>query len=369
MTAVRESLFVDRADAFLSVMAAIGVVGVLAFLVFIVGRVLMRPREAVAEGPVRGRIAPRLQWFEFLLGLLLLVAVAAVALWQLVGERIAPAGADDSRALIFFIIMAVVAGLGLIAFLVFLGLQAADRRRAVRRAAVGATAEAAGPDADTAAALRETPSPARLLGLLLFVVGFLLLNWIYVPGPLQLSLMLYVLYPAAIAVMLVLLFDKATRAWSVKSGAETFREWLLCDVLVLLAILGFLNLLRNAAAEAYGALFWDVLFLTLTVLTFWLADRQQTQFRFLVASIYFVLLPIQLLIWRAVQEVPEPEGLSWWGTVWPVFILAVIFLVLEIAALLSPGARERQGLPAFKDVVFYVAFAVLAIIAMPEAAT
>lgn len=373
----------DRADTFLTVMAAIAVVGILAFVVFLVGRVLARPQQAMAGASRGGRSARgaapmRPQWFEYLLGLVLLFAAGGIALWQLVGDRLIAmddvgAGADGGRALVFFIVMAAVAVLGLIAFLIFLIVQAAERRRSVRHASAPAAGAAAAAGDDRAAEIRETPSAGRLLGLLLFVVGFLLLNWIYVPGPLQHSLMLYILYPAALAVMLVLLFDKATRAWSAKTGAESFREWLFCDAMALILILGFVNLLKNASAESYSALFWDVLFISLSVLAFWLVDRQQTPFRFLVGAGYYVLLPIQLLIWRAVQDTGKDvaEGAvepSWWTTVWPVFILALIFFILEVAALLAPGSRERQGLPAFKDVIFYVAFAVLLIIAMPEAA-
>lgn len=378
----------DRADTFLAVMAAIGVVGILAFLVFLIGRTLGRTQQAVAGAPRGGRAgrdgAPmRPQWFEYLLGLVLLFAAGAVALWQLVGDRLAlPDGAsgDGGRALTFFIVMAAAAVLGLIAFLVFLAVQAAQRRRAERRAMAGTAAAAAAagaagaaqPDAALAAELRETPSPARLLGLFLFVVGFLLLNWIYVPAPLQHTLMVYLLYPASLAIVLVLLFDKATRSWSVKSGAETVREWLFCDSVALLLILGFLNLLQNAGAENYDALFWDVLFIALSLLAFWLVDRLQAPVRFLLGSAYFVLLPILLLIWRAVQAAEEEGDAaadpSWWATVWPFFILAVVAFIVEIATLLIPGSRERQGIPAFKDLVFTVLFAILLIVAMPEAA-
>ena len=37
--------------------------------------------------------------------------------------------------------------------------------------------------------------------------------------------MVHLIYPAALGVALVLLFDKATRGWSAKGGGDTAREW------------------------------------------------------------------------------------------------------------------------------------------------
>lgn len=355
----------DRADSFLAAMAAIGVVGVLAFAVYLIGRFVRRPQQA-AVGRVAGAAVERPQWFEFLLALLLLAVVTAVAAWQLLGGQMQAADGwrGDDRALAFFVIMLAAAGLGLIAFLVYLGLQSAERRRLERRLAGSAAADETVAEAPP---VEPVPSGVRLLGLLLFVVGFLLLNWIYVPGPLQQALMLYLFYPVSVAVTLVLLFDKATRAWSTKGGAESFREWLFCDVVALLLVLGFLNL-QQTAAESYAALFWDVLFIALSLLAFWLVDRQQAAPRFLIGYGYFILLPILLLIWRTIQEVATPEGLSWWSTIWPFFLLAILFFLLELATLMAPSGSERHGLAALKDIIFYVVYAILLIVALPAAA-
>ena len=357
----------DRSDMFLQVMAAIGVVGVLAFVVYLVSHYLRRSQTAVAEGAPDALDTSGPRWFEVLLALLLLAVVTAVLLWQFAGGALSAAGdwRGDDRALVFFLVMLAVAVIGAIAFLVFFVAQAADRRRR-QRLRPAAAADDAAPAA--AAPVLETPSGLRLLGLLLFAVGFLLLNWIYVPGPLQYALMLYLIYPVGLATVLVLLIDKATRAWSSKGAAESAREWFFCDAMALFLVLGFLNLLQAAKADAYTALFWDFLFVVLTFLAFWLVDRQATRFRFLVGFGYFILLPILLLIWRTIQEVPVPEALSWWSTIWPFLLLAIVAFILEVATLLIPGSDERQGVPALKDVVFYVLYAILLIVALPEAA-
>ena len=352
-------------------MASIGVVGILAFVVYLIGRYARRPQKAVAgrAGGAAGRAAlqDRPQWFEYLLALLLLAAVTAVAAWQLVGSQLLAASdwRGDDRALLFFIVMLAVAALGLAAFLIYLAAQAVERRRIERRAFAATGAETAAP---AAAEVQETPSPLRLFGLLLFAVGFLLLNWIYVPATLQHVLMLSMIYPVSLAAVLVLLFDKATRTWSTKGAAETTREWLFCDAVGLLLVLGFLNLYQAAAAESYVALFWDVLFVVLSLLAFWLVDRQRTRLRFLVGYGYFILLPILLLIWRTVQGVAVPETVSWWATIWPFFGLAVVFFALEAMTLLIPSSAERQGLPALKDAIFFLLYAILLSAALPPAA-
>ena len=166
----------------------------------------------------------------------------------------------------------------------------------------------------------------------------------------------------------VLLFDKATRAWSVKTGGETVREWLFCDGLVFLLVLGYLNLRQAAAPENYAALELDLLFIVLFFVVFWLLDRALTRYRFLLAYGFMILLPIMLLVWRLVQAVAAPEGLSWWSTIWPFFFLAMIFFVLEIIMLIATTGPERSGLGAAKDAVFMVLFGILLIVAIPEAA-
>jgi hypothetical protein len=52
---------------------------------------------------------------------------------------------------------------------------------------------------------------------------------------------------------------------------------------------------------------------------------------------------------------------SWWATAWPFIILAGAFLILEVVTLVA-SSGERQTLPAVKDAVFVVAYAVLLIV-------
>ena len=91
---------------------------------------------------------------------------------------------------------------------------------------------------------RHTSSPLRLFGLLAFIIIVLILNWTALDRATQQAVMLSLFYPATLAVALVLLFDKASRSWSVKSAGESVREWMFCDAIVLLLILGYLNLRR-----------------------------------------------------------------------------------------------------------------------------
>jgi hypothetical protein len=177
----------------------------------------------------------------------------------------------------------------------------------------------------------------------------------------------YLIYPAALAVALVLLFDKAARGWNVKSPAENFREWLLCDATTFLLILGFINLRHDGGGEAYAGMFWDLLHVALFFLIFWILDRTVTRLRFLAAHIYLIALPILLLIWRAVQGVTMAAELTWWSSIWPFFFLAIIAFVLEIIVLLLQAGENKQGLGAVKDALFVAIYGVLLIIAVPEA--
>ena len=180
--------------------------------------------------------------------------------------------------------------------------------------------------------------------------------------------MLYLLYPATLAVGFVMLFDKASRSWSTKNGGESFREWLLCDLLVFFLILGFLNLLESKVGAKYEALIWDMLHLAAFLLVFWLLDRRLARLRFLAAYLYLMLLPILLLIWRAVQEgVPAAKDPDWWGTIWPLFFLGAIFFVLELIAVIASSDREKQAVPAIKDALYVVLVGITLISAVPAA--
>jgi hypothetical protein len=186
--------------------------------------------------------------------------------------------------------------------------------------------------------------------------------------------MLQLIYPASLAVALVLLFDKATRSWSPKSHWAGLREWLYCDAITFLLVLGFIHLMRSGSSDNYTTLLWDILYIVLFFFVFWLLDRKLTRYRFLIAQGYLVVLPLLLLIWRASQLVPAAEGtaaagpLSWWDTIWPFFFLALIAFVLEIIALVASRQPENHPLPALKDIIFIVLYAILLISAIPPAA-
>lgn len=202
----------------------------------------------------------------------------------------------DTRSIVFLVIMIALGAAALLAFIVFLIVNLQRRARDAE-----AQAPAAGPEAAPA---QVVPPAVRLLGLLALLIAFLILDWTFLDGATAYALMAYLVYPAALATALVLLFDKATRSWSYKGAMAGVREWLFCDTIVFLLVLAYLNLWMSGVGEAYGSLFWDLLGLLLTFLVFWLLDRKVTRYRFLVAYGYLALLPILLLMWAAVQDVP-----------------------------------------------------------------
>ena len=77
-----------------------------------------------------------------------------------------------------------------------------------------------------------------------------------------------------------------------------------------------------------------------------------------------MILPVLLLIWQAIQGVAATA--SWWASMWPFLILAGVFFVLEAITLVSSDG-ERQALPAVKDALFVVLYAVLLIVAVKAA--
>ena len=347
-----------RSTAFLEIMIGIAVVGMLAFLVLLLaGRIRMATSAGARQLNIR--------WPQIVLALVLLVAVALIVVWQFPPLDGDPAQAkagrwrSDPDALAFFIVMLAVAGGAVAIFLITLVIRAHPRLTAPR-----ADEEEA---SEAVPATVEAPSAARLFGLLLPVAAILLLCWIHLGPELQYAIMLYLLYPASLAVALVMLFDKATRSWSAKNGGESFREWLLCDLLVFFLILGFLNLLESNAGAKYEALIWDMLHLAAFFLVFWLLDRRLTRLRFLAAYLYLMLLPVLLLIWRAVQGVPAAKDPSWWDTVWPLFFLGAIFFVLELIAVIASSDREKQAVPAIKDGLYVVLVGIVLIAAVPAA--
>ena len=320
------------------------------------------PAEAAArKGPT---------WYEILLAVVLVLALVILAI--VFALEIASGGAatqgwrGEVRSNLFLGVMLAVAALALLFLLAFL---LARLPVSGAPAAAGATAAAGGGGAGQAEMVRD-PAGSRLVGLLLLAVGILLLGWVYLDPAARADLMVQVLYPAAIAVAIVLLFDKATRNWTPKTRTEGFREWLLCDVILITLVLGFLNLKQLEARDAYGGFFWDMVHVAAFFLVFWCLDRTSMRGRFLVGFGYLTLLPLLLVLWRWVQEIEaaaDPAETAMWSTIWPVFFLALAFFVLEIISLLVLRDNRGHAAPAIKDAVFVVLYAVFLLAAVPGA--
>ena len=340
----------------LAILAAVATVLVVIAAVHL-GRGKGRPADHASPGP-------RPRWFELLLALLLLAFLVALAVAVALEPTPDSAGAGGwrtgLRSGVFLGVMLAAAALALVFLVVFL----------VARIAPGpASGAAAAPSgAGEGAASLESPAGVRLLGLLLLALGVLVLGWSWLDPPGKAALVLRVLYPASIAVALVLLFDKATRSWAPKGSAEGFREWLLCDLIVIGLILGFLNLEHFEGRDTYRAFFWDVVHIAAFFLVFWLLDRTQFRGRFLVATGYLALLPLLLLLWRWLHELEAPAELSWWSTVWPTFFLGLAFFVLEIISLIALRGGRSHLAPAIKDAVFAGLYAIFLFAAIPAAA-
>jgi hypothetical protein len=342
-----------RSTLFLDVMIAIAVLGALAFLA---GLILDRTRYSEVAGMSTRAALGSVQWYGFIPALVLLTLAAALAVWLILtgdqgvwGERFGT-WQSDPRAMAFTGVMIGFAMAGLIGTVIYIAFAAS------RRSGPG-LALAPSPPAAAATAV-ATPSTWRLLGLLMLVVGLLLMSFMALSRSTQQALMLTLIYPASLGVGLVLLFDKASRTFSIKSGAENLREWLLCDAMVFLLIIGFLNLRTIEKPDTYAAMFWDTLNVVVFFLAFWLVDRTASRFRFLLGYGYFTVLPILLLIWRAVQGIDQPGASS----VWPFFILGLVFFCLELMILPGSVGSERQRLAAVKDGVFVLLFAVLLVL-------
>ena len=276
---------------FILVMAALALTGVVVFVIYLV----VRNKEGLSVGTMSGGGSSSGQrWFEYLLAVLVLIGLVVAVIVVIVflypsGIALETAWRGETRSNVFLVAMLII-GLGaLVAFVIGM-----FTRRRIGSPAVGTEGALASSLPDTV----ETPAGTRLLGLLVLVVAFLILNWVYLDTIGQYRLMVGLVYPAVLGVALVLLFDKATRAWSIKAKGEPFREWVFCDAAVFLIFLGFLNLIQFAVAESYNALFWDLLNLVLFFFVFWLVDRKVTRYRFLVAYGYFMLAPVLLYIWQ-----------------------------------------------------------------------
>jgi hypothetical protein len=338
-------------------MIVFAVIGVLAFLVALLARAPHR-QQAAASGSSPSAQSPR--WYEFTLALILLAAVAAFAIWLISsgrqwawGETIGDWQAD-TRAMVFAAVMVALAVIGLAISLAYALVQSS--RTSLPQRPTQATTEATPAGVSRA----PVPSPLRVLGLLALVLAILLLCWIALPPAAQYGLLAQLIYPASLGVALVLLFDKATRTWDTRTGGEAVREWLFCDLLTFLLVVAFLNLRGVAKPEAYAGGFWDILNVVLFFAAFWVTDRSASRSRFLFGYGYLIVLPLLLLIWNTVQGVADAA--SWWASIWPFIILAAVFFVLEVVTLVS-SSGERQTLPAIKDTLFVVLYAILLIIA------
>jgi len=338
-------------------MAVIAVIGVLAFLI---GWLVRMPQGQHAPAGGAAAVGQSPRWYEFALALLLLAAIAAFLIWLISSGQQWVWGEtffdwrSDPRAIAFAAIMIGIGVVGLAVSLAYTVVQS-SQPIAAPRAKDAALAESAAVPAAAPAA-----SPLRLLGLIALVVAIVLLCWIALPRADQFGLLTQLIYPASVGLALVLVFDKATRTWGAKRGAETFREWLFCDLFAFLLVLAFLNLRSLGKPDTYAASFWDILNLVLWFAAFWSVDRGVARGRFLAGYGYLVIAPLLLLIWQAVTGTPAPA--SWWGTVWPFLILGAVFFVLEAITLVA-SSGERQTLAAVKDTLFLFLYAVLLIVA------
>ena len=297
------------------------------------------------------------RWYEVLLAVvlvaLLAVAVVAAARWS--------RGADGWRAEtagnVFLLAMLAVAAAAATAFLTYLVFRGSQR-----------SAGQPGREHEHGTEAVESPAGTRLLGLGLFALLLLVVAWVRAPPPLAYALVESLLYPAAFALALVLLFDKAARAWTAKGGPVSFREWLHCDAFTLLLVLGYLNLVSNANPTAYSSLFWDALHVALFVLAFWLVDRKFTRLRWLAGLAYLTLLPALLWLWRFTEDIAAPEDSSWWSTPWPFIVLGLIACAAEIIVLAATGRGEGDRSDGtvghiVKDALFFVLYGGLLIAA------
>ena len=269
-------------------MVAIAAIGLIAFIVHLT----VRKRDKATSGLKEKQIeTSKPKWFEYLLAVvavlgLIAAVIAVIAYWYPFGAGHESSWRSGTRPLVFLVGMLLIGVVALIVFIVTIISRRVSPDHIPQEQNL--------PDIAQVEPVRA-PAGIRLFGLLAVAVAFLALNWIAVDKSNQYLLMVYLMYPATMAVALVLLFDKATRAWSAKQKGEPFREWVFCDGMIFLLFLSFLNLVNNGGAENYNALFWDVLYLTLFLFVFWLVDRKVTRYRFLVAYAYFLVVPLSLI--------------------------------------------------------------------------
>ena len=338
---------------------ALVVLAVVAAALVIVAAVRLGRTRRPSPGEAVARKRP--SWYEILLAVVLLLVLVILAV-SFAAEVASVGSATEgwrsgARSNLFLGVMLALAALALLFLAAFL--------LARLPAAAGTAPPASEAGAVQAATVRD-PAGSRLVGLLLLAIGIVLVGWVYLDPASRADLMTRVLYPATIAVGIVLLFDKATRSWTPKMPAEGFREWLLCDLILITLVLGFLNLEQLEGRDAYGGFFWDMVHIAAFFLVFWCLDRTSARGRFLVGFGYLTLLPLLLVLWRWVQEIEAPAEIAWWSTVWPVFFLALAFFVLEIISLLVLRDNRGHIVPAVKDTLFVVLYAIFLIVGVPS---
>ena len=336
---------------------ALVVLAVIAAVLVVVAAVRLGRARRPSPGEAAARKGPR--WYEILLAIVLVLVLVILAITSAVEITSGGAASEgwraETRSDLFLGVMLAVAALALLFLVAFL----------LARLPVSGPSAPAGESGTGQTETVRDPAGSRLVGLLLFAVGILVLGWVHLDLAARADLMVQVLYPASIAVAIVLLFDKATRGWTPKTPTEGFREWLLCDLILITLVLGFLNLKQLEARDAYGGFFWDMVHIAAFFLVFWCLDRTSMRGRFLVGFGYLTLLPLLLVLWRWVQEIEAPADVGWWSTIWPVFFLALAFFVLEIISLLVLRDPRGHVVPAIKDALFVVLYAVFLIAAVP----
>ena len=337
---------------------ALVILAVVAAALVVVAAVRLGRTRRPSPGEAAARKGP--SWYEILLAVVLLLVLVILAVSFAVevtsGGSATEGWRSGARSNLFLGVMLAAAALALLFLAAFL---------LARLPAAGTAPPASEAGAVQAATVRD-PAGSRLVGLLLLAIGIVLVGWVYLDPASRADLMARVLYPATIAVGIVLLFDKATRSWTPKTPAEGFREWLLCDLILIALVLGFLNLEQLEGRDAYGGFFWDMVHIAAFFLVFWCIDRTSMRGRFLVGFGYLTLLPLLLVLWRWVQEIEAPAEIAWWSTVWPVFFLALAFFVLEIISLLVLRDNRGHLVPAVKDTLFVALYAIFLIVGVPS---
>ena len=339
------------------VIAALILAAAIASVLVVIAAIYLGREQRTLTGGTRTE-SRRPRWFELVLAVVLVVALVVVGVLFAIEY-----GGDNAtwrtslRASVFLGVMLALGALGLMFLVVFLAtrLMRPSEQHSTTSGPVAALPEAA-----------SNPMGTRLLGLALFAVGILLLGWVYLLPQTRAYLLLQVLYPAAIAVGIVLLFDKASRSWRSKPSTEEIREWLFCDLCVFALILGVVNLYQLQSRETYDGFFLDWLHVALFFLVFWLVDRTQFAGRFLVGLAYLGLLPVLLLLWRWVQDIAVPEDISWWSTIWPTVVLAAVFFVLEVISLVALRGVRGHSVTVIKDVAFVILYIIFLVIAVPS---